>query len=70
MVQSLTYLGGKRQHVGRIKWRLESRHLIENTSRGPNVCFLAVRLALDNFRTKTNEIKTLNTDVKREKDLI
>ena len=68
MVQSLTYLGGQRQHVWRIKWRLESRHLIENASRGPNVCFLAVRLALDNFRTETNdEIYTLNADVKREK---
>ena len=68
MVQSLTYLGGQRQHVWRIKWRLESRHLIENTSRGPNVCFLTVRLALDNFRTETNdEIYTLNADVKREK---
>ena len=68
MVQSLTYLGSQRQHVWRIKWRLESRHLIENTSRGPNVCFLTVRLALDNFRTETNdEIYTLNADVKREK---
>ena len=67
MVQSLTYLGGQRQHVWRIKWRLESRHLIENTSRGPNVCLLTVRLALDNFRTNRNEIRTLNTDVKREK---
>ena len=68
MVQSLTYLCGKRQHVWRIKWRLESRHLVENTSRGPNVCFLAVRLALDNFRTETNdEIYTLKGDVKRKK---
>ena len=43
--------------------------MIENTSRGPNVCFLAVRLTLHNFRTEINdEIYTLNADVKREKD--
>jgi len=44
-------LGGKCKHVTAGKWRVEGRHLIEQTTQRPDVSLLTVRCVLYYLRT-------------------